>query len=130
MPFSAVPWHSIICLAIKHRFLGNQKLLSFFILQIVSTSATGMTTKHLFCQLYHVGRMPRQSNRYSVQNHVINFRKKKTRKLHYKNTCEAYFPEYVDYYQSQVSYFNNILFLSSRRFNRYPWRPEWTNLAV
>ena len=49
MPFSTIPWHSKISIAIKQIFFVNQKLFLIFIVQIVSTPATGIAIKHLFC---------------------------------------------------------------------------------
>ena len=51
-----------------------------------------------------------------MQNHAITYRKNDNityiTNIHFKRI----YPEYVDIYGSQVSYFGTIVFLSSKRF--------------
>ena len=58
------------------------------------TPATGIAINHLFCQLYDVGRIPRQINEDFVQNHVITRRENESITL--KNTFKRIYPKYAD----------------------------------
>ena len=79
IPFGTIPWHSKISIDINIDSLELKSCL-IFIVQIGPAPVTGIAIKHLFCQLYDIGRLrPYATSKqqiFLVQNHVGNHREK------------------------------------------------------
>ena len=75
------------------------------------------------------GHMPRQSNKDFLCRIMSSFRRK--RKKYIKKIILSEFTLNMPISMNLRSIiYSTIVFLSSRSFLRYPWWPEWTNVAT